>query len=116
MLTIGGTLEIHRGKLTRKGSDMGEWKNPTQFVETAPLGEAVKRAIQAGESLSDLCRRGGFLDKNGKADTSWLQRTVGLKPTYCSRRHGNYPRRFTRFSTAERIAKALDLDPVDIGL
>lgn len=95
---------------------MGEWKTVSRFVEVEPLGEAVKRAVREGQSISDLCRRGGFIDKNGKADVSWLQRTVGLKPTYCSRAKRNVMRRWTRFDTAARIAKALDLDPVDIGL
>ena len=36
------------------------------------------RADRGGETLSEICGRAGFIDRDGRVDTTWLQRRAGL--------------------------------------
>ncbi len=94
-------------------------------VEKGYGGERISlRALQAriterqveGETLVDLCERGGFMLKNGRPDTSWLQRRAGFKPVRCS-----YTGRWRWARTATypvfcALVRAVDDDPTDYGV
>jgi len=71
--------------------------------------------LAAGEPLSAMCERGGFLDASGRADTSWLLRRLGLKELVCSRSGKVRWARTLRYDVAVRVAQAVDVDPVELG-
>lgn len=74
-------------------------------VSNAPLREAF---LRSGLSYSDLARR---LDK----DASWPPRALGLKPRNHRRYRGTY-QQWMRVETAARYARALGLDPHEVGV
>jgi hypothetical protein len=109
----GGTAAlIAAGRLeaeVRRGRDLHR-------VSVRAFQLALLERLQAGEPLSAMCERGGFLDASGRADTSWLLRRLGLKELVCSRSGKVRWARTLRYDVAVRVARALDLDPVDLGV
>lgn len=86
-------------------------------VAKEPIREAFERS---GLSLSELCRRLGFVRRDDKgylvADTSILSRKLGIQhygrsPAGAAKRQSNI-----QIDVAVRIVRALHLDPVDFGL
>ncbi len=81
-------------------------------VPVAPFREAFERS---GMSASEVCRRLGWIDSRGKPESTRLLRSLGLKDHY----HRDGVRRLTQnidYERAVRIARALDVDPVDVGV
>jgi hypothetical protein len=77
---------------------------------------ALLERLRAGEPLSAMCERGGFLDASGRADTSWLLRRLGLKELVCSRTGRARWARTLRYDVAVRVVDALDADPFELGV
>lgn len=72
----------------------------------------IRSALQSsGLSLSLICRRLGWVSREGKAETAKLSRVVGLTP-----QTSGYTNRNMHYDNAVAIARALDRDPVDLGL
>ena len=87
------------------------------MIDVAPLADRALELRASGmETWSTMCARIGWTEEpNGRAQTSRLQRALGLRP-YCG---GNAPWKYKRFISvklATLICSALDLDPVDLGL
>jgi hypothetical protein len=104
-LDAAGRLEAE----VRRGRDLHR-------VSVRAFQLALLERLQAGEPLSALCERGGFLDASGRADTSWLLRRLGLKELVCSRSGKVRWARTLRYDVAVRVARALDADPVELGV
>jgi hypothetical protein len=87
------------------------------LVDVAPLREAF---LASGISISEVSRRLGWTcrrsDRPGhKADTARLKRALGMqRERVCVR--GGYLNRRIGYDLAARIADAIDVDPVDVGL
>jgi len=93
----------------RRGRDLAR-------VSVRAFQLALLERLAAGEALSAMCERGGFLDASGRADTSWLLRRLGLKELVCSRSGKVRWARTLRYDVAVRVARAVDLDPVELGV
>lgn len=79
-------------------------------VPVAPLAEAF---LSSGLSLVEVCQR---LDWS-KRHTTNLRRSLGLAPCWnpAARANTSWAQRIG-YDHAVRIAEALDVDPVDVGL
>ena len=80
-------------------------------VSVEPLREAF---LRSGLTLSELARRCGWVH-NGKADVSGTARRLGLEP---QRIRGGLGRKteLIDYERAVAVVKALDVDPVDVGV
>lgn len=65
-------------------------------------------------TLSEAAKRAGYRMKDGRADTSRLQRRLGLRAEATGGRRAVSER--VNYETAVRLCRALELDPVDLGL
>jgi hypothetical protein len=79
----------------------------TKMVSNKKLREEF---LRRRESPSEVAFLAGMIRRDGRGDERALKRALGLPSTSLS------PQRQLHESTALRIAKALGLDPVDIGL
>jgi hypothetical protein len=78
-------------------------------------GRIVGRLV-AGESLSELCERGGFLQAGGNPDTSWLQRRAGLLPERCSKTGKRRLARTATYPVFCQLVRAVGADPHEFGV
>ena len=85
-----------------------------RMVDLAPLREAVLREIGLGYTWGELCLRLGWIRPNGTADTSRLQRAVGVRPGQS--RGKRYITRRIRYDNAVELVRGLGFDPVDFGV
>lgn len=67
-----------------------------------------------GESLSMLARRIGWVSRRGQPQTSRVARALGLMPD--SDVAPGHHRARIKYETAVTLCRALDLDPVDVGV
>jgi hypothetical protein len=75
-------------------------------LPVAPLAAAVQTVVdETGVSWGQLAWQ-----VYGRRDPTRLKRALGLKP------HDTYTYRNIGYDNAARIARALDIDPVTIGL
>ena len=88
-----------------------------EVMAVRPVQAAVLRClIEDGLSVSDLCRRGGFLNRFGDPDVSWLERRAGLKPEVCGRTGRRLRRRVVGYEIYARLVEAVGGDPIDFGV
>lgn len=82
-----------------------------QMIEVSQIQIAVLGAIESGDSYSRICKRLGWVEQDGRAETSRLQRTIGVKQFS----NGYFSHRmYTR--NAVQIIEAIGGDPVEFGL
>lgn len=86
-------------------------------VDNAPLRNAVLREMERDPFLTwhELCVRSGIV-RCGKADTSHMQRLLGLKPWVCNK--SKNPNSFSteiKEEQAIKIAAAVHKDPWELG-
>lgn len=82
---------------------------------------ATRQDVGAADGfLVGVAVRAGIVDRSGRADTSHLQRVLGVLPTAPSKRDGKtYPgryRQFVDYDLAVSLAQALGLDPHEVGV
>jgi hypothetical protein len=89
-------------------------------VERGRAMERVSlRAIQArivsmlvdGETLVNLAARGGFVDRDGRLDTTWLERRAGLMSDRCSRTGKVRIARTASYPVFVRLVRATGASP-----
>lgn len=76
-----------------------------------PLREAYLRAVANGETEHAIASRMGWVHSNGHGDVRRLKRTLGLMP-----QGKGYTNTRMAYHNAVLLAKALNLDPVDVGV
>lgn len=81
-----------------------------------PLQGLILERLVAGESLTDMCARGGFVGKGGKLDTSWFQRRAGLLPDRCSRSGKLRYARTANYAVFCRLVRAAGAEPHELGV
>ena len=88
-------------------------------VDNAPFRERFLELTSNGTSMSTVCRRMGWLRRDGKnwgsPDTRRLKKTLGLVPYNLKGKQGHVQRRIT-LDIAARLCEALELDPWEAGL
>ncbi len=78
-------------------------------VSNEPLREAF---LRSGRTYGHVCREIGWVSqRQPHGDTTRLARALGIRPESGRRVY----RTHVRYETATIIARALDLDPVDVG-
>lgn len=93
----------------------------TDRVPVDKLRRTLSRKYELGTTWSDMARALGWIrkDQPDKADTTRLQRTVGVSKwspaTKRAKKSVGYAKTID-YSIATEICEALDLDPVDMGL
>lgn len=88
-----------------------------EVVSVRAFQVALVRRVIAGEDLSGMCQRGGFMSATtGRADTTWFKRRIGLEPNVCSRTGKRRFARVVAYDLAVRYAAALELDPHELGI
>jgi hypothetical protein len=81
-------------------------------VPVAPLRDAFETS---GLTLSQVCRRLGWFAGPGKPDVARLKRSLGTQPVSTHKGTRYYAQRIG-YEHATRIAEAIGVDPVDVGL
>jgi hypothetical protein len=82
-------------------------------VPVAPLREAF---LASGLTLSQVCYRLGWTCPHGRyvvADTSRLQRSLGMRALS---QPGRYTNHHIGYEHATRIARAIGVEPYEVGL
>jgi hypothetical protein len=72
--------------------------------------------IEAGETLVTMCERAGFVDRDGRIDTTWLRRRAGLLPDRCSRSGKVRRARTASYEVFLRLVRAVDGTPEEFGV
>lgn len=85
-------------------------------LSVRPLQALILERLVAGETLVDMCERGGFMLAGGRADTSWIQRRAGLAPTRCSRTGKVRVAKTASYQVFCQIVRALDAEPHEFGV
>jgi hypothetical protein len=84
-------------------------------VSLRALQARMLERIEAGETLVTMCERAGFVDRDGRIDTTWLQRRAGLLPDRCSRSGKVRRARTASYEVFLRLMRAVDGTPEESG-
>jgi hypothetical protein len=85
-------------------------------VPAAPFRARYEELVANGDTAGAIARRAGWTHHLGGGDTTYLKRLLGLKPWFNPEYGAYWGGEHTRYETAAKLAKAMDLDPVDVGL
>ncbi len=85
-------------------------------ISVRALQARMVERLVAGETLVDMCERGGFMLSGGSADTSWIQRRAGLASTRCSRTGKVRVAKTASYHVFCQIVRALDAEPHEFGV
>lgn len=99
------------GKPTHCGGRPGE-------IPVGPIREAVLARIEAGDTWSGIARRAGWPHSKGKPNSgcgTTLKRRLGMVHMGGLKQQGKFTEAM-QYETALRICKAIEVDPVDVGL
>jgi hypothetical protein len=86
------------------------------LVPVAPLREAFERN---GLTSTEVARELGWYEttpKKVRLDTGRVRRTLGLRSEQTRANRGKGYRQHVRYETALKLARAMGVDPVDVGL
>lgn len=85
-------------------------------MSNAPIREAVEHAMAEGDTISDICRRTGWMRPDRPyPDITRLKRRLGLAET-TTHSHQTLLTRTIRYDLACQIVEAIGRDPVEFGL
>lgn len=127
-MPVGVKARQQKPRPRRKPGDRGKDRVPGGRVKdpvpVGPLRDKALELIADGWSYADICRQLGWMDRQGKADTTRLQRRLGLRLESPTRRTlkngqtksygGDALHGFISYERAVEVARALGLDPVDV--
>lgn len=85
-------------------------------VSLRALQARMLELIEAGETFVTMCERAGFIDRDGRVDTTWLQRRAGLLPDRCSRTGKVRRARTASYEMFLRLIRAVDGTPGEFGV
>jgi len=94
----------------------GRWKAGAaryREVPVAPLREAFECSTLGA---ADVARALDWYDHRGRADGHRVKRALGIKPVNFGHGYGWKRIQSTSYDRALRIAYAIGVDPVDVGL
>ncbi len=80
-------------------------------LSVRPVQARLLERMVAGESVSIMCERGGFVDAHGRGDTSWLMRRAGLTRVRCSRTGKVRVARTASYQVFCQLVAAADASP-----
>ena len=91
-----------------------------RLVSTLPFQVLLgHRSGAAGEAVLDIAtaaQRGGYLTTDGRSDTQRLRRRAGVAGCRDGRGERIQMQRSVRYETGVALCRAVDVDPVELGL
>lgn len=78
-------------------------------LELTPFQDRARAEVARGIAWAVMADRGGYV-KHGEPDVWTLQMRLGL------RKRGRGYAQWTSYAEGPRLARAVDADPVDVGL
>lgn len=72
--------------------------------------------IVQDDTLTELALRGGFVDRDGRVDTTWLERRAGLMSDRCSRTGKVRTARTASYEVFVRLVRAVGADPSEFDV
>lgn len=90
---------------------------PKDNVPNTLLRGAVVKEVEKGRSWRSISEAAGINVTASAGQT--LKRYLGVEPTYTTKKkvpYGPYFQKTLRYELALRIAHAINVDPVDVGL
>jgi hypothetical protein len=95
------------------------------YVDNTPLREKFYELLAEGESISEIAARGGWIRKDDsyripRGDGAPLKRALGILPHRT--RHNAHRKQYVTYAkcirpaTAERLCRALNVDPYEVGV
>ena len=87
-----------------------------QRVSVRPFQLRLLERLVAGHQIAAMCERGGFMGADGRPETSWFLRRIGLDASVCSRTGQRRWARTLRYELGPRYARALEADPHELGI
>jgi hypothetical protein len=85
-------------------------------VSLRALQARMLERIESGETLVTMCERAGFVDRDGRIDTTWLQRRAGILADRCSRTGKLRRARTASYEMFLRLVRAVDAAPEEFGV
>ena len=85
-------------------------------VSLRALQVRMLELVESGESFATMCGRAGFIDRDGRIDTTWLQRRAGVLPDRCSRTGKVRRSRTASYEMFLRLIRAVDGTPEEFGV
>jgi hypothetical protein len=93
------------------------------YVDNAPLREKFYELVEKGESISEIAARGGWTRPDEsyhgpRGDGAPLKRALGIMPNHTGYNGKHYTSfaKCVRPATAERLCRALNVDPYEVGV
>jgi hypothetical protein len=93
------------------------------YVDNTPLREKFYELVAKGESISEIAARGGWTRPDGtyrgpRGDGAPLKRALGIMPNHTDSNGKHYSTyaKCVRPATAERLCRALNVDPYEVGV
>jgi hypothetical protein len=91
-----------------------------RLVSTLPfqvlLGHRSSAVRDAVVDIATAAQRGGYLTTDGRSDTQRLRRRAGVTGLRDGRRGGAHLQRSVRYETGIALCRAVEVDPVELGL
>lgn len=117
----GKGLHATHGAAPGKGTQTRErTRLEPRAISNEPFRKAMVQEMARGGSLSAVCRRMGWVEKDGRPQTTRLRRALGMLPLeeWANGDNCHSPMlQVTVYSgTAELMCKAFGLNPIDVGL
>ncbi len=96
-----------------------EPRRASGWIPNAPFRARAEQLLAQGYTLSELCVRGGLVDRRGRPQTTSLERALGMKPEAPTirkgRRYGGTSiRRTVGPDMVGKLCRALDMDPHEV--
>lgn len=85
-------------------------------MRLVPNARLRRTFLESGETPAEVAIRIGWYRETGMPDETRVMRALGLRQYYDKRTKKHYIRKGLQVKTAEQLAAALHLDPVDVGI
>lgn len=86
-----------------------------ELIDVAPFRQKMKEAIARGESTGEMCRRIGFVKTRSIPESTRLLKLAGVKK-FKNSRGKKVNKEQISVENAILICRAIDIDPVEMGL
>lgn len=110
----------HWGVAGRRLADQTRNAVARRLVSTLPFQVLLgHRSGAAGKAVLDIAtaaQRGGYLTTDGRSDTQRLRRRAGVAGCRDGRGERSQMQRSVRYETGVALCRAVDVDPVELGL
>lgn len=104
----------------RRLADQTRSASARRLVSTLPfqvlLGHRPSAVRDAVMDIATAAQRSGFVTADGRSDTQRLRRRAGVARHFDGRGGGSRWQRVVRYETGVALCRAVEVDPVELGL